>query len=152
MKTKTLITYFTLVNSIVMAQTHSNFKKLFDPTPYGFCHLVQTPNNGKYYFISGQSGGQDLQHTLSNNFRTQVEYALKNIKIILDESDLKPEDIVKITLLIVDHNEEKLKIWNDEMTKLWKNKIFPASTLIPVPRLALDGMLFEIDAIAFKKN
>jgi enamine deaminase RidA (YjgF/YER057c/UK114 family) len=30
---------------------------------------------------------------------------------------------------------------------MWGDKP-PASTLIPVPRLALDGMLFEIDAFA----
>ncbi|APD06188.1 2-iminobutanoate/2-iminopropanoate deaminase [Flavobacteriaceae bacterium UJ101] len=135
-----------------MSLLHKNPKALFDPTPFGFCHSVQASSEGEYVFISGQSGGEDLEHTLSDDFRTQLQFTLKNIKIVLDEYALKAEDIVKITILIVDHNEEKLAIWSEEMSKLWENKIYPASTLIPVPRLALDGMQVEIDAIAFKSK
>ncbi|WP_237665990.1 MULTISPECIES: RidA family protein [unclassified Vibrio] len=36
------------------------------------------------------------------------------------------------------------------MQKRWSSDTLPASTLIPVPKLALDGMLIEVDAIAFK--
>ena len=39
---------------------------------------------------------------------------------------------------------------DDEIRKVWKDKPFPASTLIPVPKLAIDGMLIEVDATAFK--
>jgi enamine deaminase RidA (YjgF/YER057c/UK114 family) len=31
---------------------------------------------------------------------------------------------------------------------MWPDNKFPVNTLIPVPRLALDNMLIEIDAIA----
>lgn len=128
---------------------HKNPKTLFDPTPYAFSHSTSPSTNGKYVFISGQSGGQDLQHNLSKDFRTQVKYALSNLETVLKEYHLKPEDVLKITVLIVNHNEEKLAIWTEEMHKVWKNNEFPASTLIPVPRLALDNMLVEVDATAF---
>lgn len=128
---------------------HKNPKTLFDPTPYAFSHSTSPSTNGKYVFISGQSGGQDLQHHLSKDFRTQVKYALLNLETLLKEYQLKPDDVLKITVLIVDHNEEKLAIWTEEMHKVWKNNEFPASTLIPVPRLALNDMLVEVDATAF---
>lgn len=128
---------------------HKNPKELFDPTPYAFCHSTNTASLGSFIFISGQSGGQDLKHTLSSDFKTQVHYALNNLKIVLDDNKLTPEDVLKITVLIVDHNEEKLKIWTEEMKEIWKNQKYPASILIPVPRLALDNMLIEVDAIAF---
>lgn len=128
---------------------HKNPSTLFDPTPFGFAHATSAVGNGKYVFISGQSGGEDLAHSLSADFRTQVQFTLKNLDIVLKEHDLKPADVLKITVLIVDHDQEKLKIWTEEMHKLWTNNEFPASTLIPVPRLALDGMLIEVDAIAF---
>lgn len=127
---------------------HKNPKNLFDPTPYAFCHSTSTTSQGDFIFLSGQSGGQDLKHTLSNDFKTQVHYALLNLKTVLDDNNLIPEDVVKITVLIVDHNEDKLKIWTEEMKEIWGQK-YPASTLIPVPRLAIDNMLIEVDAIAF---
>lgn len=128
---------------------HKNPETLFDPTPFAFSHSTSAPENGRYVFISGQSGGQDLKHSLSKDFRTQVQFALSNLETVLKAYYLKPDDVMKITILIVDHNEEKLAIWTEEMHKVWKNNKFPASTLIPVPRLALDDMLVEVDAIAF---
>ncbi|NIF04781.1 RidA family protein [Chryseobacterium sp. Tr-659] len=131
---------------------HKNPKTLFDPTPFAFSHAATNSVAGKYVFISGQSGGEDLKHSLSKDFRTQVQYSLKNLETVLADDGLGVGDVLKITILIVDHDQEKLKIWTEEMHKTWKNNKFPASTLIPVPRLALDDMLIEVDAIAFKKN
>lgn len=128
---------------------HKNPESLFDPTPYAFTHSTRTTSQGDFIFISGQSGGQDLNHTLSDDFRTQVHYALLNLKTVLDDNNLKPKDVVKITVLIVDHNESKLKIWTEEMKEIWRGQKYPASTLIPVPGLAIDNMLIEVDAIAF---
>ncbi|WP_228438619.1 RidA family protein [Chryseobacterium pennae] len=126
-----------------------NPETLFDPTPFAFSHATSGVGNGKYVFISGQSGGEGLHHHLSEDFRKQVQFALKNLETVLKEYNLKPDDVLKVTILIVDHDQEKLKIWTEEMHKVWKNNKFPASTLIPVPKLALDGMMIEVDAIAF---
>lgn len=131
---------------------HKNPKNLFDPTPYAFSHSTSNVSEGHFIFISGQSGGEGLKHALSNDFKSQVHSALLNLKTVLGDNDLRPEDVLKITVLIVDHNEDKLKIWTEEMKKIWKNQKYPASTLIPVPRLALDHMLVEVDATAFKSK
>ena len=52
---------------------------------------------------------------------------------------------------VVDHNEEKLGLISAKRKSFWSNHK-PASTLIPVPRLASDEMLFEIDAVAVVGN
>lgn len=129
---------------------YGNPKELFDPTPFAFSHSTTVSGNGNYVFVSGQSGGEGLDHRLSKDFRMQVKAALQNLDTVLKASDLTYDDVLKITILIVDHDQEKLNIWSEEMRKMWKNTKFPASTLIPVPRLALDGMLIEVEAIAFK--
>ncbi|MCD0471725.1 RidA family protein [Flavobacterium sp. JAS] len=134
----------------VKAQTFKNPASLFDPTPYGFSHASSVSTPGELVYISGQSGGSGKEHILSNSFREQTQTALQNIVTVLDSYNLKPENVIKITILIVDHSSEKLKIWNEEINKVWKNKPFPASTLIPVSKLAIDGMLIEVDATAFK--
>ncbi|MCR4030555.1 MULTISPECIES: RidA family protein [Flavobacterium] len=134
------------------AQTFKNPDSLFNPTPYGFSHASSVKTSGELVYISGQSGGLGKDHILSSDFRKQVQVALKNLTTVLDSYRLKPENVMKITILIVDHSSEKLKIWEEEISKTWKNKPFPASTLIPVPRLALDNMQIEVDAVAFKAN
>lgn len=145
-----LLTLFSLCAINAKAQTFKNPESLFNPAPYGFSHASSVSTPGELVFISGQSGGLGKEHLLSNSFREQTQVTLKNIITVLDSYNLKPENIMKITILIVDHSEEKLKIWNEEISKVWKNKPFPASTLIPVPKLALDGMQIEVDAVAFK--
>lgn len=127
-----------------------NPSKLFDPTPYGFCHTAKAPSNGEIVFISGQSGGEGLEHTLSDDFQQQVHTALTNLDIALTSHELGFNDVLKITILIVGHSAEKLAIWSSEIKKFWVGGKLPASTLIPVPALALEGMQIEVDAVAFK--
>ncbi len=55
--------------------------------------------------------------------------------------------MVKITVLIVGHNMEKLKIMQAAQRGLLGDH-HPAATLIPVPCLALPQMQIEVEAIA----
>lgn len=127
-----------------------NPAELFDPSPYGFSHSIALESPLKICFISGQSGGVGTNHILSDDFRSQVQDALKNLKIVLQKNLMAFDNVVKITLLIVDHNHEKLEIWGDEAKKTWGQSYLPTSTLIPVSQLALPNMLFEIEAVAIK--
>jgi enamine deaminase RidA (YjgF/YER057c/UK114 family) len=56
-------------------------------------------------------------------------------------------DVAKFNLLIVDHDEGKFGAIRQEFDRVWGDQK-PAWTLIPVPALALEGMLVEIDVIA----
>ncbi|HEC60445.1 hypothetical protein LCGC14_0581370 [marine sediment metagenome] len=123
---------------------------LFDPSTYGFSHTVKAPSNGDLIYISGQSGGEGKDHILNEDFRRQVQIVLSNLNIALNAHQLTFSDVIKITILIVDHNAEKLAIWTDEMTLYWTVGKLPASTLIPVVGLALKDMQIEVDAVAFK--
>ncbi|MBY7667159.1 RidA family protein [Vibrio anguillarum] len=123
---------------------------IFNPAPFGFCHTVKAPSKGELVYISGQSGGEGIKHKLSSDFLHQTCILLSNLEIALNAHELSFEDVLKITVLIVDHDSEKLNIWSKEMQECWPLDTLPASTLIPVPKLALDGMLIEVDVIAFK--
>lgn len=131
---------------------HHNPIGIFDPTPFGFCHTVKAPANGELVYISGQSGGEGLEHILSDDFRHQVRALLSNLDIALKAHELCFNNVLKITILIVDHNQAKLDIWSEEMKKFWSADRLPASTLIPVPTLALNDMQIEVDAVAFKPS
>jgi enamine deaminase RidA (YjgF/YER057c/UK114 family) len=133
------------------SQTFHNPDALFNPSPYGFSHVAVVPGGSRLVFVAGQGGEENTEGKLSADFRTQVQHSLKNINIALQTQQLSMKSVVKVTTLVVDHNAEKLNIIIEEFKKMWPDKQFPVNTLIPVPRLALDNMLVEIDAVAITK-
>lgn len=132
------------------AQEFKNPSSLFDPSPYGFSHMVTVPEGYKLIFVAGQGGEENIEGKLSSDFRRQLAFSLKNIKDALATENLNMNNVVKLTTLVVDHDEEKLNIIVEEFNKVWPEKNFPINTLIPVPKLAIDGMLIEIEALAVK--
>ncbi|UII31105.1 RidA family protein [Fulvivirga ulvae] len=134
----------------VTAQLISNPRALFDPAPYGFSHVATVPEGKSLVFIAGQGGEQDTKGTLSKDFRNQVRQSLLNISLALEPQGLTLNDVVKVTTLVVHHDSEKLSIIVEEFKRAWPEANFPVNTLIPVPKLAIEGMQVEIDAVAIK--
>lgn len=122
---------------------------LFNPNPYGFSHVSVIPPGKSLVFVAGQ-GGELEDGTLQNDFRLQLKQVFSNLRTALAAAGANLNDVVKLTTLVTDHNEEKLKILVEECRLAWPDGNYPVNTLIPVPRLALDGMLIEIDATAVK--
>ena len=125
----------------------TNPEGIYDPRPHGYSHVAAVPAWSQLVFIAGQ-GGSRTDGILSADFRTQVAIVFENIAIALASKGLKMENIAKLTTLVVDYDDEKHQILIEESTKIWPDLKFPVNTLIPVQRLALNGMLIEIDATA----
>jgi enamine deaminase RidA (YjgF/YER057c/UK114 family) len=119
---------------------------LHDPTPNGYSTAIITPGVGRLAFISGQ-GGQDQMGSLSPDFGGQVAQAYSNLHAVLEALGARPEHVVKLTVFVVDHNMSKLGVLTENITRMF-GATLPAQTLVPVPKLAIDGMLFEVDAVA----
>lgn len=134
------------------AQKMMNPAGLFDPAPFGFSHLAIVPARHQLVFVAGQGGEKDTTGTLDNDFRKQVRQLLNNIATALKAAGLTLNQVVKVTTLVVDHDTVKLQILVEEFKRTWPSQQFPVNTLIPVPRLALDNMLVEIDAVAIHKK
>ena len=56
-------------------------------------------------------------------------------------------DVAKITVLVVDHDHQRHEILTKALRATFSHERYPASTLVPVPWLASEGMLIEIDAV-----
>ena len=119
---------------------------LYDPRPNGYSHLALFPKGWGIILPAGQ-GGETEDQVLSDDFATQLKQAVKNTEIVLAAAGAKISDVAKFTLYVVDHNKEKFRIIRDEFSLVWGDRK-PAWTLAPVPALALEGMLVEIDVIA----
>lgn len=123
-----------------------NPSNLHDPTPDGYSTAVIAPASARLAFISGQ-GGQDRTGSLSPDFAGQVAQAYANLGAILDALGARPEHVLKLTVFVVDHDMSKLGVLTEHVTSMF-GAALPAQTLVPVPKLAVDGMLFEVEAIA----
>lgn len=125
----------------------TNPEGIYDPRPHGYSHIASVSANSPLVFVAGQ-GGSRTDGELSDDFRTQVTIVFENIALALKSKGLIMANIAKLTTLVVDYDEEKHHILIEESTKIWPDLKFPVNTLIPVQRLALNGMLIEIDATA----
>lgn len=75
----------------------------------------------------------------------QTEQAMANIKMLLEEAGSRLEDIVKVTVYIIDprYREDVYRTMGS-----WLKGVFPVSTGIVVQALARPEWLVEIDATA----
>ncbi|MFK4810640.1 RidA family protein [Devosia sp. ZW T5_3] len=118
---------------------------LGDPTPNGYSTAVILPANARVAYISGQ-GGQDSTGGLSPDFAAQVEQAYANLGAALEGIGARPDQVAKLTVFVVDHDMSKLGVLTQNVTAMFGDRL-PAQTLVPVPKLAIAAMLFEVEAI-----
>jgi enamine deaminase RidA (YjgF/YER057c/UK114 family) len=118
---------------------------LGDPTPNGYSTAVIVPANARVAYISGQ-GGQDSTGGLSPDFAAQVEQAYANLGAALEGIGARPDQVAKLTVFVVDHDMSKLGVLTQNVTAMFGDRL-PAQTLVPVPKLAIAAMLFEVEAI-----
>ena len=110
---------------------------------YGFSQANSVSASATVIYISGQIG---VSEDGPNDFESQVDRSFDNLIAVIEAADGKVEDVVKITLLIKNHNDQKLQYLVNKRKSVF-GKSPPASTLIPVPALAFESLEFEIDAI-----
>jgi len=128
--------------------TRLNPEGVVDASAFGFSQAVVTQGRGHYIHISGQFAGDTEGNLVGDTMEAQMKQTFVNLKRVIEASGGKPENVIYVRVLIVDHEDRYLGPLMEEEAKLFGNNL-PASTLIPVPRLALEGMLFEIEATLF---
>lgn len=122
-----------------------NPPSLYDSSPNSYSQIAIVPGGSRLVFISGQ-GGDNPDGTFSSDFRTQATSAFRNLGLAIEAAGARPGDVAKITVMIVDHDLDKLAIMQDAQRGVFGTH-HPAATLIPVPCLALPGMQIEVEAV-----
>jgi len=111
---------------------------------YGYSQATIVPPGGATIFVAGQVG---VTEAGPNDFRSQVDRSFDNLLAALAAAGSDAQHVAKITVLIVDHDPEKLAYLGAKRRAVF-GATPPASTLIPVTKLYADGVTFEIDATA----
>jgi enamine deaminase RidA (YjgF/YER057c/UK114 family) len=135
----------TSISATTPELTIVNPANLGDPAPNGYSTAVITPANARLAYISGQ-GGQDNTGALSRDFASQVAQAYANLGVALEAIGARPEQVAKLTVFVVEHDMSKLGVLRENVKTMFGDRL-PAQTLVPVPRLAIDSMLFEVEAV-----
>ncbi len=126
----------------IAGKTAINPQHLPNTTQYGYSQAASVGPNTKVVYVSGQIG---ISEKGPNDFQSQVDRSFQNLIDVIEASGGRVENVVKITLLIKNHDDEKLKYLIKKRKEVFGQNP-PASLLIPVPTLALSSLEFEIDA------
>lgn len=130
-------------------------KYLNPPTllqPRGYTHIVTVEGGGKMIFISGQVAvDKDGKLVGPGDLKTQIRQAGSNLKLALEAAGATPADIVKTNTYIVNYKQADYSALREARAELFPSGEPPASTLVGVTSLAVDGLMVEMEAIAVVK-
>jgi monoamine oxidase len=99
---------------------------------------------GDTIYVSGQ-GGATPDGFVPRDYQSQIHLALVALRKILISASASVADILKLTLYVVNYDADSRLHAKPIQKFLGGHK--PAITLVPVPRLAVNTWLFEIDAV-----
>ena len=109
------------------------------PIGDGFHHAVVA---GGVVYVSGQVG-MEPDGSLPETFEGQAHRAFENLVAVLGTAGVQLEDVVKVTVCLVDRAD--LPAYRLLREQYLRHR--PASTLL-ITGLALPALLFEIEAVA----
>jgi enamine deaminase RidA (YjgF/YER057c/UK114 family) len=118
------------------------------PPPRGYTMVVEATGPGRTLYIAGQLGmTPDGQFAgAPGDFRAQCTQCFENMKLALESAGASFRDVVKIANFFTDMKH--LPTFFEVRDKYVNTKAPPASTAVEISKLARDGALFEIEAIA----
>lgn len=131
-------------------------KKYINPdtlmTPRGYTHVVTVSGASKMVFVSGQVAiDKEGKLVGSGDLKAQILQAGANLKAALAAAGATPGDIVKTNTYIVNYKQSDYSAMREARASLFPAGEPPASTLVGVTSLAVDGLMVEMEAIAAVK-
>jgi enamine deaminase RidA (YjgF/YER057c/UK114 family) len=118
------------------------------PPTRGYTHVVETRSPSRTIYIAGQLGMTPDGKFAGEpgDFRAQAVQCFENLKFALAAANANFEHVVKVTAFFVDISN--IQTYLEVRNRYVNTKAPPASTAIQISKLAHDGALFEIEAIA----
>lgn len=114
--------------------------------PDPLSHYTDAVRFGDLVFISGCAPVDEAGRLVGDgNVTLQARQVLTHMGSILRHAGADFADVLKVTVYLLDVNDREAV---NEVRKEFFGESRPASTLIEVRRLAIPGMLVEIDAVA----
>jgi enamine deaminase RidA (YjgF/YER057c/UK114 family) len=127
-------------------------KRFMNPTGVAaspaYTHAVEV-SGGKTIFISGQVPLDEKGELVGRgDLREQTRKVFENLKRALAAAGARFEDVVKTTYYVVGYRPQHLAAIREVRSEYLSPVHPPASTLVGVEALFLEGVLIEVEAIA----
>jgi enamine deaminase RidA (YjgF/YER057c/UK114 family) len=100
--------------------------------------------DGEYVFVSGTTGYNYAEMTISRDVAIQADQCFKNISAVLKQAGTDITNIVRVTYILPDRNDFET-CW--PVLKKWLGEVRPAATMFEA-RLLNDDMKIEIQVTA----
>lgn len=120
---------------------------LYNPVHHGYSFAVSA--KGETVHFAGHWASDTDGNVIAGDFAAQVDRSIRNLGVSLAAVGLDYVDVVRLGSFVVDHDMDKLDVITAALTAVWGERP-PAQSLVPVPTLALPGMLYEIEATAVR--
>ena len=111
----------------------------------GYHHSAVIDARQQLLSVAGQVGAYP-DGKIAEGFRAQAEQAFRNVLTCLEANNFKAEDLVKLTVFILDRDH--LEEMRAARTSVLGADVQPPSTLLVVSGLAAPEMLIEVEAMA----
>jgi enamine deaminase RidA (YjgF/YER057c/UK114 family) len=113
-----------------------------------FSHGVAV-HGGVTLHISGQIAvGPDGNVVGRDDLKAQTRQVFDNVKAIVEAAGGTLDDLVKITQYVVGLKPEHRAAITEVRNRYVSQASPPASTMVGVPSLVMDGLLIEVEAVA----
>lgn len=107
-------------------------------------HYTDAVRFGNLLFVSGVAPLDSAGRVVGEDIVTQTRQVFSNLKKVLDTAGAEFSDVLKVTVFMTDV-AERAKV--NPVRQQYFGSARPASTLIGVKELAVDGMKIEIEAV-----
>ena len=125
----------------------AHIEQLF-PTGRGFSQVV-IARGDRHIFLAGQCAMSPTGEIVGKgDIAKQTEQIFENIKLGLTAANATLDDVVRMTIYVVDYTPEKRDLMQDIRDRYIDRDAGPASTLIGVSKLVHDDFLVEVEVQA----
>jgi enamine deaminase RidA (YjgF/YER057c/UK114 family) len=114
--------------------------------PTGYTHVVEV-TAGRPVYIAGQIALDPAGELVGpDDLRAQARQVFENLRVALGSVGAGFEQVVKLNLYLLDATQ--LPVVREVRDEYVNTARPPASTAVQVGRLALEGLLIEVEAVA----
>jgi enamine deaminase RidA (YjgF/YER057c/UK114 family) len=117
------------------------------PTPEAYTHVVVATGT-RLVFVAGQEPEDERGNLVgAGDLAAQAQQVFANLGRALAAGGARPEQVAKITILVVSYSREQLPVIDEARAGLFGDHK-PADTLVGVEALSRPEFLIEVEAVA----